>query len=348
LGIQFKSVHISCVKGNGTVISHKSTASRGAEVDPTVLVVGEALIDLLVEDDPRHPTAYPGGSPANTAISLARLGTSVAFAGRFGNDRFGDLLLANLGENGVHLGYAVDADEPSSLAVVTRGTSGAAFYGFHVAGTADWAWTEGELPEDPPAGMRAVHAGSLAVALPPGADTVAAWFRRQRGRCTTSLDPNIRPALVGPREDYLPRLESLVEASDIVKVSHDDLEWAYPGSDPVEIAHWWQKQGPTLVVVTLGDAGSTGVHDGRATHQSAPSTTVVDTVGAGDAFSGGLLHWLCTHDRIGPDHLARLTSDELRAALNYANTVAALACEHPGADPPRENDVAEALPLPLT
>lgn len=78
---------------------------------PAVVVVGEALVDLLVDTDPRHPVAWPGGSPANTVIALARLGTPVGFAGRFGNDRFGDLLLANLTANGVDLSYAVEADE---------------------------------------------------------------------------------------------------------------------------------------------------------------------------------------------------------------------------------------------
>lgn len=303
-------------------------------IAPAVVVVGEALVDLLVDTDPRHPVAWPGGSPANTAIALARLGTPVGFAGRFGNDRFGDLLLANLTANGVDLTYAVEADEPTSLAVVTRGPDGGASYGFHVAGTADWSWAEHELP-DLPAGVLAVHAGSLAVALAPGADTVAAWFARQRGRCVTSLDPNVRPALVGHRESYRPRLEALVASSDIVKVSAEDLAWVYPDEDPVSVAQRWRRE---LVVVTFGANGVVGVLSGHTVRRPAVPVSVVDTVGAGDAFSGGLLHWLATRGRL--DRLADLSVTELTQALDYASAVAALACTRPGADPPHAHEVA--------
>jgi fructokinase len=315
-------------------MSRTDAQFSGHPADPTLLVVGEALIDLLVDDDPRRPVACPGGSPANTAIALARLGTPVAFAGRFGNDRFGDLLLSHLGNNGVQLANAIEADEPASLAIVTRNTDGSAFYTFHVAGTADWAWADGELPDDLPAGTVAVHTGSLATALSPGADVVTAWYCRQQRRRTTSFDPNIRPDLVGSREEFLPRLERLVGASDIVKVSSDDLEWAYPGSDPLVVAHEWQDRGPSVVVVTLGAAGALAVHRGHALHVPAPPTTVVDTVGAGDAFTAGFLHWLGTHDRLGREHLPQLSNDELTTALQHASTVAALTCQRPGADPP--------------
>lgn len=312
----------------------------GDPTAPAVVVVGEALVDLIVADDPRHPTAWPGGSPANTAISLARLGTAVSFAGRFGNDRFGDLLLANLAVNGVDLGHVVEADEPTSIAVVTRGPDGAASYGFHVSGTADWYWTEQELA-GLPGGALAVHVGSLAVALEPGARVLADWFARSRDRCVTSLDPNVRPALVGPRDAYRPRLESLVAASDIVKVSAEDLAWVYPGEDPVTVACRWQRDlGPALVAVTFGADGVAAVHSGLVTRRSAVAVSVVDTVGAGDAFSGGFLHRLAEHGRLDRARLSDLPADELAGALDFANKAAAIACTRPGADPPHAYELA--------
>lgn len=307
---------------------------------PRILVAGEALVDLLVPDDPRHPVAFPGGSPANTAIAIARLGTPVAFAGRFGNDRFGDLLLTNLADNGVDLSYAVEAAEPASLAVVTLGADGVPTYGFHVSDTADWAWTDGELPDTLPPEVLAVHTGSVAVAR---ADALVRWYERQRPHRVTSLDPNIRPALVGDRAAYLPRLRALVAASDIVKVSAEDLAWAHPDEDPVDVAGRWSRElGPALVVVTLGSGGAVAVHTAGVIRRAATTVSVVDTVGAGDAFSGGLLHWLAIHDRLDRAALAQSTKDELAQALDYAIVAAGLACARPGADPPitREVDAA--------
>ena len=308
---------------------------------PRILVAGEALVDLLVPDDPRRPVAFPGGSPANTAIALARLGTPVTFAGRFGNDRFGDLLLANLADNGVDLSHAVEAAEPASLAVVTLGADGVPTYGFHVSGTADWAWTDGELPDTLPPEVLAVHTGSLAVAR---SEKLVRWFERQRPHRVTSLDPNIRPELVGDRDTYLPRLRALVAASDIVKVSAEDLAWTHPGEDPVDVAERWSRElGPVLVVVTLGSGGAVAVHAAGVVPRPGTTVSVVDTVGAGDAFSGGLLHWLATHDLLDRAALTRATTDELAQALDYAIVAAGLACAQPGADPPTAQQVDAAL-----
>lgn len=313
-------------------------------MDARIVVAGEALIDLMVGDDPRHPTACPGGSPANTAVALARLGEPVAFAGRFGDDRFGDMLLANLSANDVDLGYAIEADEPASIAVVTTGTDRGARYQFHVTGTADWAWREHELPTRLPDSVTAVHAGSLAMALPPGADVLARWFAAQRAHRVTSFDPNIRPALVGPRERYVPWLESVVATCDVVKVSTEDLAWAYPDDDPERIlGHWHAELGVTLAVLTKGGSGATAIAAGRSITRPATVVDVGDTVGAGDAFSAGLLHWLAEHDLLTQRGLSSLTDDDISAALDYAAMVAGLACGKHGADPPTREEVEAAF-----
>ncbi|GAB4008853.1 hypothetical protein GCM10029992_66330 [Glycomyces albus] len=106
-------------------------------------VVGEALIDLEVsEAEPRHPTAHPGGSPMNVAVTLGRLESGVVFLGRLSSDAFGRLLRSHLAESGVDLRWSVEAVEPTSLAIVSIAPGGGADYSFHVEGTADWQWTK--------------------------------------------------------------------------------------------------------------------------------------------------------------------------------------------------------------
>jgi fructokinase len=314
-----------------------------------IVVAGEALVDLAVpSDDPRHPAAHPGGSPANVALTLARLGRRVTFVGRSGEDAFGQLTREHLRDNGVDLGYVVRAAEPSSLAVVSIGADGAASYSFHVEGTADWAWTAAELPAELPGDVLAVHAGSLALVLPPGGRVLEAWLARQRGVATVSLDPNVRPALVGPRDPYRGRLESWVAMSDIVKVSAEDLAWVYPGTDPLDVAARWLQisGGPRLVVVTFGADGAAACIDGHVIRRPAPPTAVVDTVGAGDAFSGGLLDWLAGHDRLHRAGLHTLTVHDAAAAVDFASTVAAATCRRPGADPPHRHElIAHTAPV---
>lgn len=313
------------------------------ELSARVVVAGEALIDLIVGEDPRRPTAIPGGSPANTAIALARLGTPVAFLGRFGNDTFGDLLRAHLTADDVDLTYAVAGSEPTSLAVVTHTPAGPS-YGFHVAGTADWAWQADELPAELPAEVRAVHTGSLALALEPGASVLGRWFAAQRGHRVTSFDPNVRPALVGPRAEYGERMTALWAVSDIVKVSVEDLGWVYPDLDPIAAARGLQKDLDTpLVVVTLGGDGAIALHNGQAYRRRAEPVAVVDTVGAGDTFTGGLLHWLDENGSLTQEGLRALTEPDLDHALEFAVTVAGLACTRPGADPPLRAEADAAI-----
>jgi len=307
-----------------------------------IIVAGEALVDLVVDPhDPRHPTAHPGGSPANVALTLARLGTPVAFVGRSSGDAFGQLTRHHLADNGVDLRYVVSAAEPASLALVTVNPDRGATYSFHVAGTADWAWAVEELPRDLSDGTLAIHAGSLALAMPPGGRILESWLEQQRAGCTISLDPNVRPALVGPREDYRERLAAWVRTSDIVKVSAEDLAWVYPGDDPVEVAQRWLRtgDGPVLVVVTLGAAGAAACVDGQVIRRAASPAAVVDTVGAGDAFSGGLLDWLARNNRLRRDALGTLTVDQAVAAVDFASTVAAATCGRPGADPPHRHEL---------
>ena len=301
-------------------------------------VVGEALIDLKVaEDDPARPVAHPGGSPMNVAVTLGRLESDAAFLGRLSGDAFGKLLRSHLTDSGVDLRWAVEAEEPTSLAIVSVAPGGGASYSFYVEGTADWQWRIDELPSAPE--LTAVHAGSLGIALEPGGAAVEEWLDSLSSAVTVSLDPNVRPALLGDRERYRDRLEKWLAFSRIVKVSDEDLEWIWPGADPGELARGWVEDGRSLVVVTRGGDGSLVLCGGEEFSVPAHPADMVDTVGAGDSFSGGLLDWLGRNDRLSPGALDRLSADEAREAVRFASMVAAVTCSRPGADPPRRSEL---------
>ncbi|MDA1358756.1 carbohydrate kinase [Glycomyces luteolus] len=302
-------------------------------------VVGEALIDLEVEQsDARHPVAHPGGSPMNVAVALGRLGSDVAFLGRLSGDAFGKLLRTHLAESNVNLRWIVDAEEPTSLAIVSVDPQGSADYAFHVEGTADWRWHAAELPHNP--GLDAVHAGSLALAVDPGGIVIERWIAGLSTGTTISLDPNVRPALLGDRAAYQERLERWLKFAAIVKVSDEDLGWVWPGVDPAELAAHWIDKGRRLVVVTRGGQGSLVWAGGESFAVPAAETDLVDTVGAGDAFSGALLDWLGRNERLRPGDLDRLTAEEAREAVRFASKVAAFTCSRAGANPPWKSELA--------
>jgi fructokinase len=306
-------------------------------------VLGEAVVDLVAEGDRRF-VAHPGGFALNVAVGLGRLGQPASLAARLSRDTFGELFRAHLTDSGVDPRHLVDAAEPSTLAVATLDADGVARYEFWAAGTADWQWTEVELAalvdDDPDA----LHTGSLALELEPGADRIVDLLARLTagGRTTISYDPNVRMARLGPVEAGRAAVERVVALAHLVKVSAEDLAWLYPGEEPVVAATRWAAAGPELVVVTLGPDGAVALGpDRRPVHRDAPPVDVVDTVGAGDAFSAGLLGALAERGALGRGK-AGLAGVDLPAVLDRATLVAALTCARPGADPPTLAEVAEA------
>ena len=305
--------------------------------------LGEAIIDLVAEGDRRF-IAHPGGSPLNVAVGLGRLGQPASLAARLSRDPFGQLFRAHIAESGVDPRHIVDASEPSTLSVATLDPHGVAHYDFWTSGTSDWQWTEAELAAVVADEPDALHTGSLTLELEPGAGRIVDLLARvgTAGRTTISYDPNVRMAKLGPVEAGRAAVERVVALAHLVKVSAEDLAWLYPGEEPVAAATRWAAAGPELVVVTLGADGAVALGpDRRAVHRDAPPVDVVDTLGAGDAFSSGLLAALAERGALGRGK-AGLAGVDLPAVLDRAILVASLTCARRGADPPTLAEVAEA------
>lgn len=301
-----------------------------------ITVVGEALVDLI-EGPPGTPEAHPGGSPANVAVALARLGTDAALLTQVGDDAYGRLVLGHLRANGVRLaaGCLLDAAPTGTARTVLR-PDGQAGYTFDVA------W-RGFGAEASTVDSRCVHTGSIATFLEPGAAHVAALLRAARGTATVSYDPNCRPALMGDPAAARRGVERLAGLSDVVKVSQEDLAWLYPGRRHDDVGRDWLALGARLVVVTLGADGAWGGTGRVAVTVPPVPVTVVDTVGAGDAFTAGLLHACDAAGLLGAaarDRLAAVDAGALAGLLGFAARVAGLTCARRGADPPTLADLA--------
>jgi len=303
-----------------------------------IAVVGESLVDLVGAADGHTFTAHPGGSPANVALGLARLGVPVSLHTALGRDHFGRLVADHLRRDGVRLPDASFTGSPTGLAVAVLDAAGVASYDFRLG----WDPAPLQLPAD----ARCLHTGSIATTLAPGAAMVEDLVPRVRDEVTVSFDPNVRPALAGDRGAARERVERLVGLSHLVKVSEEDLAWLRPGENPEAVARGWLALGPALVVVTLGGAGALAVAAGSAAPIDRPArdVDVVDTVGAGDAFTAGLLSWLFAGGWLegAGGRLAGISAAEMGAALDRATLVAALTCARPGADPP-DRAALEAL-----
>ncbi|MEV0491514.1 carbohydrate kinase family protein [Streptomyces atratus] len=313
---------------------------------PLVTVLGECVADAFTVPAPAPGElalrVLPGGGPANTAVALARLGTPARFLARLSDDVFGRLFLGHLEASGVDLTAAVRAAEPSTLAVAEIDAQGQAAYSFHAQGTADWQWTADELAATDLASTACLHSGSLALVREPGGTVVEEFLARASATATISVDPNVRPLLVAP-EVYRERLPRWCALADILRLSEDDLELLLPGHTIERACDIWHAAGVPLVVITRGERGAITSLDGERAAVPAPRTDVVDTVGAGDSFTAGLLHHLGAKGLLG-GRLTDLRIEDAAEACAFAARVAALTCSVIGPNPPWASQLR--LPAP--
>ncbi|NED96142.1 carbohydrate kinase [Phytoactinopolyspora alkaliphila] len=309
-----------------------------------IVVAGEALIDLVSEPGGVY-RPVPGGSPANVAVGLARLGAPTQLLARLGTGPFGALVRQHLTTNGVGLDYAIDADEPTTVAVVSLDDAGRATYDFYAEGTADWQWRADEIPDPLPPGTLALCTGSIAAARQPGSPAILQLLRRERQRREVSiiLDPNLRPPLLAEVDEVREQWTELIELADVVKVSEEDLAWLVPGADITAVTKGWASRGASLVVTTRGGDGVlAATSEGATIEVPAAPVDVVDTVGAGDAYTAGLVDSLRLNGLLGAGtrrKLAGIGADELRPMLERAARVAAITCGRRGADPPTADEL---------
>lgn len=300
-----------------------------------ILVVGEALIDVVREQS-GAVREHVGGSPANVALGLGRLGRSTALLTQIGSDAHGAMITSHLESSGVEVLPASSTAQRTSTAIATLREDGSAQYTFDL----DWSLEASEIPFQP----LAVHTGSIGALLPPGAASVRAILDGQRDAATISFDPNVRPALLGSAESVRAEVEERVARSDVVKASDEDLAWLYPAQSAADVAAAWLERGPAVVVVTRGAEGAYGLARSGSVELDPVAVTVVDTVGAGDSFMGGLLDALWTQGLLGARHradLAAIDTETLRTCMQHAALVSAITVSRAGAQPPTSRDLAD-------
>ena len=301
------------------------------------LVIGEALVDVVVRQD-GSTDAHPGGSPANVAIGLGRLGRDVELLAYLASDANGALVREHLA--GSHVSLAVGTlDAPrTSVATAHLDATGAATYEFDL----EWAISEGASARPAPV---VVHTGSIAAVLLPGAADVRRIVASVRDTATVTFDPNARPTLMGNPADARVAIEETVALADVVKVSDEDLEWLSGSADVDSVARGWLELGPAFVVVTRGGSGATAfLPGGREVSIAAPRVTVADTVGAGDSFMGGLIDGLWSAGLLGAanrEALSAISDAALAEILERCARIAAITVSRPGANPPGSAELGE-------
>jgi fructokinase len=296
-----------------------------------VWVCGEVLIDLIPDGTERK--AVVGGGPANTAKALAKLGIDAQFIDGISTDKYGQMALKQLHKDGVLLDFVKFSDKPTCLAIVSLNEAGGASYEFVIDGTATFDFSVSWLPDPVANKPSLLHIGTLVTAIEPAASVLFEWAKKVAKVSPIVFDPNIRPAVMSDRAEYVKQVERWVSISSAVKVSDDDIYWLYPGVELDQVTNNWLSMGPELVVVTFGYKGLTGYRKNEKVAVDAKKVVVADTVGAGDTVGAILV------EAIIEDGLDKLTGDRLAVMLNRAAKAAAITVSRTGALPPSKAEI---------
>ena len=296
-----------------------------------VWVVGEVLIDLIPDGAERK--AVVGGGPANTAKALAKLGIDTQFIDGISSDKYGKMALKELHKDNVKLDFAHFSDKPTCLAIVSLDGAGSASYEFVIEETATFDFTPTWLPDPVSNKPSLLHIGTLVTALEPVASILHKWASDLAKVAPIVFDPNIRPAVMGDRDEYVKQVERWVDIATAVKVSDDDINWLYPDKSIDDVANAWLAKGAKLVVVTFGDKGLTAFSAKEKRSVPAQKVIVVDTVGAGDTVGAILV------EAIIESGLEKLHGEVLKKMLKRAAKAAAITVSRTGAVPPTRDEI---------
>lgn len=316
------------------------TTKMNKEIDVTAL--GEVLIDFTFSgvnsEGKKIYEENPGGAPGNCVCAVAKLGGKSAFIGMTGQDSFGEDICQALKACGVNVsGIKKTSEQHTTLAFVSLDEKGERSFSFCRNPGADTMLTKDDVDISLIEASKIFHVGSLSLTNEPcrSAELFAIKEAKMAG-CLISYDPNYREKLWGRREDAIPEMKSIFKFADIVKVSDEELSLLYgPEVSCEEGAKKIMTEGVSLVLITLGGDGvfysantgdaSEGVIFGKV--GTAP-VEVVDTTGAGDSFTGGLLYRLTRRENPMSFDKADLEDD-----LRFANAVASLCVTKRGAIP---------------
>jgi len=321
-----------------------------------VLCAGETLVDFLPRE-PGRPVKdvgewlpCQGGSPANVAVGVARLGGRSAMVGAVGQDEFGDFLKERLAGEGVDVSRLRQTREgKTGLVFISLTGTGERSFAHYRTRAAEFLFGDADVDLAFAARARALHCGTNSLLYPEAQRAMVRLFRAARDAGQIACcDPNLRLEVWANRDELRQVLDQLFPCCAVVKLASDEIEYATGRRDPAGALEALERLGVPLPVVTLGAQGALLSCRGRRLQVAAPAVKVVDTTGAGDGFVAALLYGL-TRRCANREELERLPPADVEELAAFACRAASRVCERLGAVAglPRRKELAGIWPAAL-
>ena len=330
-----------------------------------VLCFGELLVDFIGQETGQlHRVKsfkrYPGGSAANIAVGLARLGVSAGIVTCLGRDPFGDFLVDIMRTNGVDTTLVQrDRVRRTSLAFVSLDsdkTPSYVFYRHPRAGV-----NPGDVDSSAVSSAGIIYTSSMSIVNQPFRKTMNKVVRIARKSGTlVSFDVNLRLDLWSTPTEAKRKIAAVLRSVDILKITREELEFLYPEPKYEQTADsgfeveeqqlmrlFKDNRNLRLAALTLGGAGCLCMASSGES-VSVPAEIIdpdqiIDTTGAGDAFMAGLLASIVL--AAGKEKNLIPGIAEIAEFCRFAGRAAALVIQKPGVIPalPTEEEINSLL-----
>lgn len=303
-----------------------------------VIALGELLIDMtdngLSGQGNTLFEANPGGAPCNVLAMLARLGHSVGFIGKVGDDIFGHKLAKVLEEVSIDTrNLCIDGNARTTLAFVETKPDGDRDFSFYRNPGADMMLRQEDVQEDYVREAKIFHVGTLSMTHEDvrNATKYAIDVAKKAG-ALLSFDPNLREPLWDSLDTAREQVLYVMQYCDILKISDNEIQWLSGETDYDKGVAWIRERfSIPLILVSMGRDGSRAYYKEPGREEirveAAPfqCENTIETTGAGDTFTGCMLHGILERG------LSGLTKEDLTEMLSFANAAAALITTKKGA-----------------
>ena len=252
-------------------------------------IIGIDIENSILETT--HFERFQGGSPANMAANMARLGMNTAIVSCVGNDNLGIFLKNEVAKTGIDISHiATDETQPTSIVIVSRTTSTPDFIAYR---TADRMIQSHHIPDNLLAESAIFHTTCFALSQEPAQSAIVDAARRANDLgCRVSLDANYAPQIWADRKQAWEVISAYCSHDGLVKLSEDDAERIYGKKvSESQIISDFHDMGSDLVCLTKGGDGSVISYEkGKKQYiLGVKPLEVIDATGAGDAFWAGFL-----------------------------------------------------------
>ena len=327
-----------------------------------VIAIGEALIDRLGPPGGDPSIDLPvkdcfGGAPANVAFALSRLGVDVSFIGSLGNDPYGKNFKNLFVQRGINtFGLQQDNLRPTRIVLVRRDANGErsfeGFKGDKGLGFADQAISREQIIKCWPQAID--NAKYLVVGTIPLASEISSnsflWCLENAFNAGIKivLDLNWRPTfwrnkvstVLSPTLQEKNEIFSILKNVSLIKLAKEEAQWFFNSSNPSEISSSLPHR-PSVIVTDGPNPISWLLNNHVGKSFSISPISVVDTTGAGDAFTAGLIYKILHFES---EQISKKIAEEI---IQFAIACGSHVCKGDGAIEPQPylEDIENLLSL---